>query len=30
MVIGATPTPADTSETARLRWSSNQDETLAP
>ena len=29
MVIGAMPMPADTSETARLRWVSNQPVTLA-
>src|SRR5437588_1951100 len=29
MVIGAMPMPADTSETARLRWVSNQPVTVA-
>ena len=29
MVIGATPMPADTSETARLRFFSNQPVTVA-
>ena len=29
MVIGAIPMPAETSETARLRWVSNQPVTVA-